>query len=865
MSVPIAATTRNGPLPAVLTTMVGRDQDVEMLREALDDPATRLVTITGPGGVGKTRLALHLAHDLADVFGDAIAFVPLAAIRDPALVLPTIAQELGLFSDAPEVGLVRLLGTHPALIVLDNMEQVLGAAPALAELLMHCPRVTMLVTSRAPLGISGEQIYALSPLPTPDPDLEPTDVLLSSDAVALFAQRARAASPAFAITAANAGTVAAICRELDGLPLAIELAAARTTFLSPEALLARISDRLRLLGGDRRDAPDRLRTMRNAIAWSHDLLTPDEQAAFRRMAVFSGGFSLAAAEAMIAAGPGERDPFDVISTLVDHSLVRPEPGDRDEPRFVILETLRDYGLEQLEIAGETNAARLAHAEWAAGLAEFVASRPIAEEQRLWQALLDPEVENFRAAASWSLTHAHPVLTLRIANATWQFCSNRGLLAECRDWVTRALADPSMAGTPVYLEGLVTAGFLAERQRDLAVAEALFEEAVRLAEGSNPEVESRAFSGLGFVHGDRGDYATAIGFHQRVATIAEQSGDQLRGAVAQKALGDIAFFQGRLDAARIALERSREQFAALGDIQAEALCATNLGAVMSDLGDSEAAERHLAHALALQRQIDARDYLPITLINLGGCAFARKDFSQVRELFTEAIELLRETGDRRLLAIALHGPAALAREEGNLAESAAYMIESVNLHAEVEDRLNILESAEFIASLCNASGRWATAVELLGAASANRVSLDAEAAVATQRDTDGILDACREHLPEAEHAAAWERGGRLDIEAMTRRIIVIAREIAGPQQPAIAASTLGDDIPASAYTLTPRESEVLTLLVEGHSTARIADALYITPRTAGTHIANLLGKLGVNSRTAAVALALRPGFVQDLPN
>lgn len=859
MGIPAAIPARPAPLTTPLTPLLGRRDEAHRLRALVDDPAIRLVTITGPGGVGKTRLALHLARDLADAFGDAIAFVPLAAIRAASLVLPTIAQELGLFGTRPEEQLADLLRGEPTLLVLDNLEQVPDAAPALAQLLERCPRLTMLVTSRTPLGIAGEHLFALSPLPVPSPEQSSTEAVIASTAVALFAQRARSASPAFTVTAANASAIAAICRRLDGLPLAIELAATRTRILSPEALLARLSERMRLLGGERQDAPDRLRTMRNAIAWSYDLLTPDEQALFRRLAVFSGGFTLAAAEAMFADVPSERDSFDVLSVLVDHSLVQPEPGDHDEPRFLMLETLRDYGLEHLEAASEESDARLGHAQWIAGLTESVAARPIAEEQSAWQASLDPEIENLRAAANWSLAHAHPLLALRIGNATWQFCSNRGLTSECRDWLTRALAEPAVAGTPEYVEGLVSAGHLAERQRDLAAAETLFEEAMRLAAGSHPEVESRALSGLGFVHGDRGDYAAAIGFHERAAALAGQTGNRQRGAVALKAMGDIAFFQGRFDDARIALERSREQFAVLGDIQAEALCATNLGAVAGDMGDAEAAERYLTHALALQRQIDARQHLPITLINLGGRAFARGDLARVRELFTEAIELLRESGDRRLLAVALHGPAALAREEGDLAESARYMVESIRLHAEVEDRLNIVQGTEFVASLASASGDRATAVELLGAAAANRVTLDAVASAETQRENDAIAGDAREHLTEAGYAAAWETGRQLDIDALTRRLTIVTREIAGPQQPSIAPHGQPTARLTPEYHLTPRETEVLRMLVDGCSTAAIADALYITPRTAGTHIANLLGKLGVSSRTAAVALALRDGI------
>ncbi|MDP9368914.1 MAG: NB-ARC domain-containing protein, partial [Chloroflexota bacterium] len=390
------------PLPAPLTSFVGREREVELVTALLCRGDVRLVTLTGPGGTGKTRLALRLGEDLAGYFGDGVVFVPLAAVTDPDLVLPTVAGVLGVrpAGDQPLTDLLAVtLQDRHLLLVLDNFEQVVEAAPLVTALLAACPRLTVLVTSRVRLQVSGEQAFPVPPFALPAPGEGTVSCLEAVEAVRLFVARARAAKPDFALTEENGTIVAEVCRRLDGLPLAIELAAARIAHLPPAALLARLERRLPLLTGGARDLPARQRTIRNTIAWSHDLLVPEEQVLFRRLAVFVGGFTLAAAEAVASTSDDlGLDVFNGVCSLADKSLLREEDGPGGEPRYLMLETIREFELEQLAAAGEEAAIRDRHAAFFADLAAAIAPYlPWRADADAAVARLDADQDNLRAA------------------------------------------------------------------------------------------------------------------------------------------------------------------------------------------------------------------------------------------------------------------------------------------------------------------------------------------------------------------------------------------------------------------------------------------------------------------------------------
>jgi predicted ATPase len=384
---PVRHSGRSGSsLPVLLSSFVGREREIAAVVDLLSDPAVRLVTLTGPGGVGKTRLAIEAVSRLADTFPDDVCFASLASERDPAQVLPLMARSLGVRPVADHLLLAQLgsvLGADRAMMLLDNFEHLLDAAPALAELLSVCPGLTILVTSREPLHLSGEHEFLVPPLRLPEPgDAADPAILGGTEAVDLFVQRARQVKRDFALTADNGPAVAELCARLDGLPLGIELAAARAKLFHPHALLTRLDRRLDLLTSGPSDTLPRLRSLRGAVAWSHDLLDANEQRLFRRLAVFAGGFSLDAAEAVAQGGPDE-EPIailDGMASLVDQSLVRADVSDRKETRFTMLETVRAYALEQLEASGDATAVRERHARWCLTVAEWYWERG---EEMFW--------------------------------------------------------------------------------------------------------------------------------------------------------------------------------------------------------------------------------------------------------------------------------------------------------------------------------------------------------------------------------------------------------------------------------------------------------------------------------------------------
>ena len=603
-------------VPVPVSTLVGRRRELEEVTSALRGP-TRVLTLTGPGGSGKTRLAVEAAKALSEELADGAFFVALDAIRDPALLLPTIAEAVAVKESGDRTlaeSLAERLAGRQALLVIDNFEQLAEAAPILAELLESAPGLSFLVTSRSALRISGEQEYPLDPL-----DLE--------DAVALFVERAQGADPRFQLTDENTGPVQEICARLDGLPLAVELAAARTKLLPPDAMLALLDERLDLLSRGARDLPERHRALRETVAWSYDLLGPDERTLFVQLSVFGGGFTLESAVAVCDAS------LDGVATLLDDSLL-----ERDGPRFKMLETIREYALEQLAEEQEPDDVRRRHAQHFLKLAE---SDPV-PEQAAWLARMDAERDNFREALSWSTRTRESSLGLRLAASLWEFWWVRGYLAEGRGWLDEALLRGRSAAPELRARALHASGSLATRQGDYEAAGALFQESLAIWEDLEDAAgTARSLLSMGTVAAEQGDQARAIELSERAAQLYDESGDQRGHALAISNLGGIALERGEYAKAASLSEQAYGLFETLEDSEGMAFALVNKGFAALSEKEHDRAIELLRQALRRLAELEFRDVIGYCFEGLAAVlAFTQRPEEAARLL--GAAEALRES-------------------------------------------------------------------------------------------------------------------------------------------------------------------------------------------------------------------------------
>jgi predicted ATPase/class 3 adenylate cyclase len=691
--------------PLKATPFVGREREVAGVREMLRPEHVRLLTLTGPGGIGKTRLALQAAADLLEEFPDGVFFVPLAAITDPALVIPTIAQTLQV-REAGGTPLLDVLKEHlqdkHLLLVLDNFEQVLEAAAPVADLLAAAPQLKVLATSRASLRLSIEQQYPVPPLSLPPTDagqLPSLERLTQYESVALFISRARAANPTFEVNSQNAPAVAEICVRLDGLPLAIELAAARTRLLSPQAILDRLESRLKLLTGGARDLPARQQTLRNAIEWSYELLTAEERVLFRRLAVFAGGRSLEAIEAVCnAQGDLQIDLLDSVESLVDKSLLGQEEGSGGEPRFVMLETLQEFAREKLQESAELEALEKQHALYFVGFAEQVEPELIGPQQAAWLERLEEDHDNLRAALRWVGETNNPdpdaaETGLRLAGALWRFWYVRGHYTEGRRQLGSILAlvdasDQSKIQNPKskIAKALHGAGVLAQVQGDYAVARSMYEKglALRRELGDKQGIAS-LLNNLGLLAYHQGDYASARSLQEEGLAMARELGERWGIASSLNNLGNVAFQQGDYAAARSLGEESLALKRELGDKQGVANTLTNLGLLAFEQGDYPAARSMYEESLALCRELGNKWSIAMALDHLGAVALEQGDHATARSLHQESLVAYRDLADKRGTAFSLHNLGNVAHVQGEYAEARSLNRESLALCRDVGDK------------------------------------------------------------------------------------------------------------------------------------------------------------------------------------
>ncbi|HEX5850107.1 MAG TPA: tetratricopeptide repeat protein [Rubrobacter sp.] len=795
-------------LPAQASSFVGRERELDYLGHML--ASGRLLTLTGPGGCGKTRLALQAAAHLAEDFEDGVVFVELATLSNPELVAEGVARALGLrmAGASPAEALLDYLESRATLLVLDNCEHLIEACAGLAdELLRSCPGLKILATSREALRIPGERAWLVPSLSLPDvrEEIVP-ERLTRHEAVRLFVERAAAAVPGFQLDEHNAPAVARICQRLDGIPLAIELAAVKVRVLSASQIAARLDDRFLLLTDGSRVALPRQRTLLATMDWGHELLSERERALFRRISAFSNGFTLEAAEEVCSEGGVERgEVLELLGRLVDKSLVLVETRG-ENARYRMLESVGQYASRKLEGSGEERSVRSRHAGFYLRLAERAEPALSGPDQGAWIDRLDAEVGNLRAAMSWFRTAEDTEAGLRLASALWGFCHARGYYETGRAWLEDALAT---SGDPTSLRAgaLRGAGLLAFLQCDytgagehLGHSLSLYKDlADRCGVASVKDV-------LGGVAREQGDYGRARKLHEESLALWRELEDEHGIAESLYYLGLAAWLNGENERA--------------GDLSARALDMTR------DSGDA-------AGILS-------------SLLNLGSVALYEEDYDRAETLLDESLAISREGGYREGVGWALNQLGMVAYHRGDLEQAGWYLRESLAVHEDLGDLGRVASVLEALAEAAAASKHFGRSARLFGAAEALRESTGVPVPPCENPEYDRALAAVRTRVGDGEFSLLRAEGRSMKLEAAVSLAL----------EPDVAPPTL-----ASQGVLSARETEVLGLVAEGLTDQEVAQRLYLSPRTVGQHLSSVYRKLGVRSRTAATHEATERGILK----
>ena len=821
-------------LPVERTSLVGREQELAAIRVALLQSNGRLITLTGPGGAGKTRLAQRLGRDLVEHFADGVWLVDAAPMTDPARLPQTAAAVLGVRErpDQPMLDtLVQALSGRQVLLVLDNCEHLIGACATLAgALLSGCPRLRLLATSREPLHLAGEAVWLVPPLavPTlqPQPELEE---LLSYAAVCLFVDRARSVRSDFALTARNASAVAQICSLLEGLPLALELAAARVRVLGTEQIEEQLRDSLQLLVDDTRSTPGRYRSVAAALDWSDALLSEPERTVFHRLTVFAGGWTLEAAEAVCGDGElrGAR-VLDVLTRLVDKSLVLMEE-EEGHARYRLLEPIRQYAYRKLLARGEAPTTRQRHARYFCQLSEDLDSTSIGQDAQAVNDRMQRELANFRAAMAWAIESGEPEAGLRLAAALGRFWTTRGWLSEGREWFKRLLNLPAGSClTPVRAKALQVAGNTAYYQ---------------------------------------GDHAAAATLVAASVAVRRQLSDPAGLAEALDAQGLVDWARAELGSAQTALTESLQLARGLGLRKAEGRILYHLGLVAYDSGDAQAAQDWHRQSMAVATELRDVLFQARAYYGLGQVARQRGDVVEARALHEAGLACRREAGEHWGMALALVGLGQVALDEGDIASARALFFQSLAFSRELGDTHGLARCLEGMAAVA-AQVQPEHALQLAGAAAALRESSCAPLPPTERALLERRLAPARTTLGEDRSAAFLAAGRTCPVDkAIELAFNIEAHTPAAASRPPAGVS--GSSGPLTrrqrataaivSGSLTARQTEVLGLIAQGKTDRQIAVELVLSEKTVGRHLENIFTRLGVSSRAAATVVAVRDGL------
>ncbi len=798
-------------LPHPASSLIGRQRETQDVLTLLCDAQVRLVTLTGPGGVGKTRLAIAVTEHIQDSFRDGVAYIPLQSLTNPDLLLAVIAQALKVREVGDEAlieRLVEVLRDKQLLLVFDNFEHLLPAAALVSDLLIACPDLSVLVTSRVVLHFYGEYDYFVPPLALPDSthDVQPEQVQ-DNEAMQLFTERGQAANASFSLTAENASTVAAICTRLDGLPLAIELAAARLRMFPPQELLTRLEHPFALLTDGPLDVPARQQTLHNMLEWSYSLLGEEEQQLFAHLAVFRGGWTIEAAEAV--SGP-VLNALEGLSTLVDHSLLTQHEQPDGTARFSMLETIHDFAQERLEEDSDSHAVHARHAEYFTQLAERARTALRAgSDQQYWLACLESEVANLRTAFDSTIVRDDIETACRLAVSLEEFWYAHGHGSEGRRWLKLVL--DSADSFPV--------GVRADLKKS-----------------------------LGKLAGDCGDYQEAETFLERAISLYRVADDPMGLASAYEASGDTAQYRGDF-------ERARRQYQQGLDIARAARIPRRIAGGLAGLSIVEWAEGNGAQAErfaseCLQIALENDDQISITMARtfLGFIALAQGDADTAARWAEESIVCARELGDYGYLALGLQLLGYVELESEDYSQAHGHLQESLSSFWVAGEMMLIAHNLEGLASVAVGLGDAVRGVQLLGASARLRQRIGSPIRPPLLGAYNHTVAAARKALDEESFRLAEDDGRSWSLE----QAVDCALQPLDIPRTELASS--------AASILTPRELDVLRLLIEGCSNQEIAAELFISPHTAISHVANIMNKLDVESRTAAATWAIRQGIV-----
>ncbi len=800
------------------------------------------MTVTGPGGVGKTRLVTHLARQIAASESRRVVLVPLSELRQVAEVIQAIASMLDVrvipfdlaADQVPETVAAELAETA-TLLVLDNAEHLRDLSGLVEQLLASTPTLQIIVTSQRRLALGVEREYPVVPLALPERGKR-NGAQRSSAAVELFAFHAHRVWPEFDLTPEMLPVVTEICRQVDGVPLAIELAAARLRILSLAQLRDRLAAGLPALGGGPRDLPARQQTIRSAIAWGYALLSPAEQRLFRRLAVFIDGFDLIAAE-QICADPDDQTDAEVVTGdavvelltgLADASLLMSETRDHGERRFQMLGIIRRFGLELLEQSGEWESIRRRHAAWFASRGVLAEPALLGNEQADWLRWLDGNVANIRAAEETAFTVGPAADGVRLVGALWRYWDIRGQLAEARRAMERAL--PHLTTVP-------------------------------------SADQATLLTSLGHVLSDLGEYVRAERLYTDALVVRRDGDDPGQVAGLLNILGILLQTRGEIERARTLHMESLAIRTDRNEPRGVALSRLNLGRVAYHLGDYELAAEHEAEAIAILHEVGDQDQIAYSCHAIGLTAIRMGQIESAREMLTRSEGLFVELGDRFGVAYARQALGNLALLDSDFVQAADLMGQSIDLRRDIGYVWGVMDSAEGIGELAARAGRSETALRLLLAASRFRDVLGAPLNAADQRRHVATVTKVRRELGRIWAAESASRAGLLSRDQIADLALSLTTELAAAGSDLVAISPVtvrkpgtAASLPATRHNLTPREREVLSLVAEGKSDREIAGGLFLSRRTVSEHVRHLLGKLETPTRTAATALALRAGLI-----